>query len=238
MSREMLNLRAAAEHAHVDENELRHVAQRGEITAEKRGDSWFFDHKALDEWAQRNLLAGSKKEISGQHLHMMQARRKDERDSWRVSRLFRPDAVNLALKSKTKGGTIRDMTDLAIATGLVYDDEGLFKELVAREEAAPTAIGMGCAFLHPRYHDPYFFEDTFVAYAKSARPIYFGAPDGEATRHFFLVCSTDHEQHLMILARLAVLAHGTSLLERLDGAADAEEAISILSDCEEELFRS
>ena len=236
MSREMLNLKAAAMHAHVDENELRHVAQRGEIAAETHGDMLFFDHRDLDEWAQRNLLAGSHKTISGQHRHMMDTGRKEDRESWRVSSLFREDAIDVALKAKTKGGAIRDMTDLAIATGLVYDDEGFYKELVAREEAAPTAIGMGCAFLHPRYHDPYFFEDTFVAYARSARPIFFGAPDGEATRHFFLVCSTDHERHLMILARLAVLAHGTALLERLDEASDPAEAIAALRECEEELF--
>lgn len=236
MSRTLLNLRAAAEHAHVDENELKHVAQRGEIAAEKRGDSWFIDHRDLDEWAQRNLLAGSEKDVLGQHRHMMEAKRKDERDSWRVSRLFRPDAIDVCLKSKTKGGTIRDMTDLAIRSGLVYDDEGLFKELVAREEAAPTAIGMGCAFLHPRYHDPYFFEDTFVAYARSRRPIFFGAPDGGGTRHFFLVCSTNHEQHLMILARLAVLAHGTDLLEKLDAAEDADAVLAVITGCEDEFL--
>ena len=235
MSREMLNLRAAAEHAHVDENELRHVAQRGEIAAEKRGDMWFFDHRDLDEWAQRNLLAGNEKEIAGQHRHMMEAQRKSESAPWRVASLFREDAIDVEMKSKTKGGTIRDMTDLAIASGLVYDDEGLYKELVAREEAAPTAIGMGCAFLHPRYHDPYFFEDTFVAYARSRRPIFFGAPDGGATRHFFLICSTDHERHLMILARLAVLAHGTDLLERLDAAEDAAAVIAAITECENEI---
>ena len=129
------------------------------------------------------------------------------------------------------------MTDLAIATGLVYDDEGLFKELVDREEAAPTAVGMGAAFLHPRYHDPYFFEDTFIAYGRARRPVFFGAPDGEGTRHFFMICSTDHEKHLHILARLAVLAHGTDLLARLDAAEDADAALAAIRDCETEYLK-
>ena len=119
-------------------------------------------------------------------------------------------------------------------SGFVYDTEGLFKELVAREAAASTAIGEGVALLHPRFHDPYMFEESFIAYGRSARPIFFGAPDGEGTRHFFLVCSADHEMHLHILARLAILAHGTDLLERLDAATAPEEVPEAIAAAERE----
>ena len=37
MSHEVFNLKQAAEHVHLDANELRHVAQRGEIEATERG---------------------------------------------------------------------------------------------------------------------------------------------------------------------------------------------------------
>lgn len=233
----MLNLRAAAEHIQVDANELKHVAQRGEIEAEKRGDEWWFEHRALDEWAQRDLLSASAKDLDERHGALMHTMAKDERATWRVSRLFLAGAIDTDLHAKTRGGVIRDMTDLAVASGLVYDDEGLYKELVAREEAAPTAVGCGAAFLHPRYHDPYFFEDTFVAYGRTRRPVFFGAPDGEGTRHFFMICSTDHERHLQILARLAVLAHGTDLIERLDEANDAAEVMATLCACEDDMMR-
>lgn len=235
MTREMFNLRQASEHVHIEANELKHAAQRGELPAEEHGGDWWIDHRDLDEWAQRNLLHANKKELGAMHLALMQDMEKSRRAAWRVAPLFRLDAIDVDVKAKTKGGLIRDMTDLAIQSGLVYDDEGFYRELVAREEAASTAIGRGAAFLHPRYHDPYFFEDTFVAYGRSRRPVYFGAPDGEGTRHFFLICSTDHERHLQILARLAVLAHGTDLIERLDEAADAEDAARIIAQCEEEI---
>ena len=51
MSREVLNLVQAATHIHLDANELRHAAQRGEVEATSRGDDWFFELRALDEWA-------------------------------------------------------------------------------------------------------------------------------------------------------------------------------------------
>ena len=164
---------------------------------------------------------------------------KDKRDEL-MRQFFLIVRENKALRAKVEAGieeANRAMTDLAIATGLVYDDEGLFKELVDREEAAPTAVGMGAAFLHPRYHDPYFFEDTFIAYGRARRPVFFGAPDGEGTRHFFMICSTDHEKHLHILARLAVLAHGTDLLARLDAAEDADAALAAIRDCETEYLK-
>jgi mannitol/fructose-specific phosphotransferase system IIA component (Ntr-type) len=138
---------------------------------------------------------------------------------------------------KAKAGIVRDMSDLAARTGLVYDPEGLFKELLAREEIASTAVGEGAAFLHPRFHDPYFFEESFIAYGRSLRPVFFGAPNGEGTRHFFLVCAADHVLHLNILSRLAVMAHATEFLAILDEAADVGEALSIIRAAEEGLLR-
>jgi len=216
---------------------LKHVAQRGEIEAERRGDDWFFEHRALDEWAQRQLLAATPREQNRQHAVILEENRKARQSDWRVADLFRAAGVSLDLPSKAKAGAIRDMADLAAATGFVYDADGLFNELKAREDVASTAVGEGAAFLHPRYHDPYLFEESFVAYGRALRPVYFGAPDGEATRHFFLICSTDHEQHLHILARLAVMAHSTEFLTLLDEAADAESVLSIIRAAEEGMLK-
>ena len=71
MSERMLNLKQAAEHVHMDVNELRHFAQRGEVEALERGSDWLFDHRALDEWAQRNLLSAGKRELKRQHSLIM-----------------------------------------------------------------------------------------------------------------------------------------------------------------------
>ncbi len=234
MSREVFNLKQAAEHVHLEENTLKHVAQRGEIEAIKRGDDWYFEHRVLDEWAQRNLLAAGEKELKAQHGVMMDEHRRADRVDWGVADLFCLEAIDLSLKAKGKAGLLRDMTDLAERGGKVYDCDGLFKELEAREAAASTAIGEGVALLHPRFHDPYLFEESFVAYGRSLRPLFFGAPEGEGTRHFFLVCSTDHELHLHILARLAILAHGTDLIERFETVETAEDVLVILRECESE----
>ena len=234
MSHEVFNLKQAAEHVHVDQNELRHIAQRGEIEATERGGDWYFGHRALDEWAQRNILAANARELAAQHRSMADERRRLDKADWGVARLFSAETIDLSVQAKAKAGILRDMTDLAEKGGKVYDVEGLFKELSAREAAASTAIGEGVALLHPRFHDPYMFEESFVAYGRSDRPVFFGAPDGEGTRHFFLICSTDHRAHLHILARLAVLAHGTDLVARLEAAEDADAALAAIRECERE----
>ena len=63
MSHEFLPLAAAAAHVHIAANDLKHVAQRGEIDAQIRSGEWYFEHAALDEWAQRHLLASTRKEL-------------------------------------------------------------------------------------------------------------------------------------------------------------------------------
>ena len=228
-----MNLARAAEHVHMDPNELRHAVQRGEVSADAHGGDLWFRQRELDEWAQRNLLASGQREQLRQHRVIMNENRRANREDWRVWKLFPLSGVVLDVKGKAKAGILRDMTDLADATGFVYDPDALFKELVAREEIASTAVGEGAAFLHPRFHDPYMFQETFIAYGRSDRPVFFGAPDGQATRHFFLICATDRELHLHILARLAVMAHATEFLKLLDEAETPGQAIELIMAAEE-----
>lgn len=236
MSREYIGLQEAAAHVHIEANELKHAAQRGEVVAVETNGDWRFERRALDEWAQRSLLAAGRRALQSQHQSMVDEHRRADRPVWRVAELMHEATVDVSVRAKAKAGILRDMTDLADRGGKVYDPEWLFKALVAREEAASTAIGEGVALLHPRFHDPYVFEESFVAYGRSDRPVFFGASDGEGTRHFFLVCSEDPALHLKILARLAVLAHGTDLVARLDEAVDAAAVVAAVRACEEEFL--
>ena len=232
MAREMMNLEEAAKHVHLTANELRHFAQRHEVEAVVRGENFLFSHRALDEWAQRQLIASSARELKEQHRVMMDEERRAHRTDFAVANLLDAKAIDLEIPAKAKAGILRDMTELANRSEKVYDPDALFKGLVERENAASTAVGNGIALLHPRFHDPYLFGESFVAYGRSRAPVFFGAPDGEATQHFFLICSTDHETHLHILARLALLAHGSDLIERLSAVTTPDEALAAVRSAE------
>ena len=221
MAYQLMDQKSAAAHVHMSENELRHVAQRGEVESVKCGDLYFFEHRALDEWAQRRMLEITEKKLAAEHALAMTERRRADGHDFHVADLLRPEMIAPALTAKGRAGILRDMTDFADSTGLLYDPETLFAELSAREEVASTAAGDGVAFLHPRYHDPYLFQETFLALGRAVRPVFFGSQDGQGTDLFFLICCTDHTLHLHILARLCLLAHGTTLLADLREAPDA-----------------
>ena len=217
-------------------NDLRHFAQRGEVASVKRGDMYFFEHRALDEWAQRRLMVLNEKTLTAEHKVAMIERRRNDGHDFHVADLLRPETIAPALTAKGRAGVLRDMTDFADSTGLLYDPETLFAELSAREEVASTAAGGGVAFLHPRYHDPYLFQETFLALGRTVRPVFFGSQDGEGTDLFFMICCTDHTLHLHILARLCLLAHGTPLLQELREAPDAETMHAALKKAEDEFL--
>lgn len=228
MPRGILTLEEAARRVHLDPNELRHFAQRGELSAIHREGQWRFEVRALNEWAQRNLLSSDSREQGERCADV-------EKDSGAFSLLpfFSTEAVELSMGAKAKGGVLRDLTDLACSTGRVWETERLFEALSEREDSASTAIGRGCAFPHARFLDPYMFESAFIAYARSPRGVYFGSPDGDVTRHFFLVCSTEHEVHLKVLARLSELVRKTPFTEELDAVSEAEDVIGVVERMED-----
>jgi len=233
MGSHFMDLRAAAAHLHMDVRELKHFAQRGEVPAKPRGDDFLFEHRLLDEWAQRRLVGLSHKQLSGEHSTATAERRRTHGDDCHVAELLPEGGVSMCLTARNRGGVIRDMTDLADATGLLYDPATLFAELTAREEAASTAVGGGAAFLHPKYNDPFLFQEPFIAFARAQRPVFFGSLDGDGTDLFFLICCPDRSLHLHVLARLCLLAHGSSLLDDLRAAEDEQGIRSALKAAED-----
>ena len=238
MSYETLSLKAAAAHLHMDERELLHAAQRGEVAAEKRGDEWVFEHRLLDEWAQRRVLGLARKPLVSVHAEETREARGAAGSDMVVSDLLANGTVVVDLPSKTKGGVLRDIADIADKTGYVYDPDEYYRELVAREEAAPTALRGGFAFPHARFHDPYHASDSFMVFARTRQPVFFGAPDDEPTDLFFLVCCTTHERHLHALTRLAMMALHTDLPAKLRAAASEEEVRAAIFASEKEVEKS
>ena len=238
MSYEVLNLKSAAAHLHMDPHDLLHAAQRGEVPAGRRGDAWVFEHRLLDEWAQRHVLELSRKELQGVHAEETRAARGAGGEDLVVTELLQTGAVELDLRAKTRGGVVRDMADLAARTGYVYAADEYYRALVEREDAASTAVPGGTAFLHARFHDPFFASESFMVFARARQPVFFGAPDDEPTDLFFLDCCTSHERHLHVLSRLALLAREAGFLARLRAAASAEEVVAAVSAAEKEIAGS
>ena len=232
-----LDLKTAAARLHMDALELKHFAQREEVPSQKRGEDFFFERRLLDEWAQRRMIGLHPRQLTDEHAHAMSERAKSTGEV-RIADLLAIEAIAPALSAKNKGGVLRDMTELADATGKVYDKDALFKGLSEREEAASTAVGGGAAFLHVKFHDEYLVSESFLALGRTTRPVFFGAPDDGGTDLFFLINCTDRALHLHVLARLCLLSHGTTLLADLRAAPDAETMLAAVKSAETSLLGS
>ena len=202
MPHRMLTLEQAARHIHIDPHELLHLAQREEIPFRKRGEEYFFEHRVVDDWAQRHLLELPPKNLVRQHKEVIIDSKRTVQDDKLIAALMKPEWIDPAMASRTRPGVIRDMVALAQETGLLYDDVIFQQEVEEREKAASTAIGEGAAFLHARYHDPYYAAGSFVILGRTIQPIYFGAKDGLTTDLFFLLCCAFSEAVSSFLSRV------------------------------------
>ena len=108
--------------------------------------------------------------------------------------------------------------------------------LKAREELCSTGIAGGVAMLHGREPHPYLFESSFIVLGRTLQEIPFGAPDGQASDLFFLVCCQESRIHLHALARLCLVAVKTDLIARLRADTDAEAMYDSLLACEAQVL--
>ena len=67
MPHRKLSLRQAARHIRISERELFHLVQRDEIPFIRQGDDVVFEHRVLDDWAQRRIMGLSSRMLSEHH---------------------------------------------------------------------------------------------------------------------------------------------------------------------------
>jgi PTS system nitrogen regulatory IIA component len=130
------------------------------------------------------------------------------------------------------------MCNLAASTGLLWDASEMAQAVSAREALHPTALENGVALLHPRRPQTSILSDSLVALGITTQPFPFGNTAGHQTDVFFLICSTDDQIHLRILARLARLVSDEVLLTMLRSVQSPAEALELIKAAELELIES
>lgn len=238
MPHRMLTLKEVAEYLHLHPGEVEELVRSGEIPFERRGSQVMFRLKEVDAWATRRLLGLPKKELRAFHQRASAKARTFLPGQAVVPELLRPEWIEPALGSRTKPSVLREMVKLAQKTGRVTDEGELLDTLVQRERLASTALSGGVALLHPEHHRPYLVEGSFVVVGRAVQPVPFGAPDGQTTDLFFLVCCEDDRSHLHVLARLCMMCHHTEVLGELRRAKDAAEMFEALVTAERDVLRA
>jgi len=217
----LLDLEGVADYLHLTKTEVEQRVKDREIPFEKRGDRVVFRKSEIDQWASRRILSLPGQGLASYHEKSTRHARKILPHEAILPAMLGAGAIASAMTSKTKASVLRDLVALAEKTSLVCDARSLLASLEAREELCSTAVPGGFALPHPRYHEPYQFDDSFIVVGRPIQEIHFGAPDGQPTQLFFLICCQDDRLHLHTLARLCVIAQKTKMLDQLRGAPDA-----------------
>jgi len=232
MPHRTLDLAQAAEFLHLQPRQVERLVKDGEIPCEHRGGRVVFRPLEIQSWASRRILGLEGRRLQEYHGDATQADLKQNPQALRLTLWNRPSFIHSALPAKTRASVLREMVKLADASGQVTDATVLLDGLEAREKLCSTGLPGGWALLHTRDHDPYLFDTPILALGRTVQAIPFGAPDGRATRLFFLLGCTDDRLHLHALARLCLMAQKTEMIQALLEAGDPESMHNLLETAE------
>ena len=236
MSFEVLNLDEVANYLHLTRADIEDRLKNQEIPCEKRGDRTVFRKSDIDQLASQRILGFADQRLAAYHQKSTRHTRDFLPHEAILPEMIATGAVDSAMKSKTKASVLRDLVALAEKTGHVCDAKSLLESLEAREALCSTALPGGLALPHPRFHEPYVLEASFLVVGRPVQEIHFGAPDGRPTHLFFLICGQDDRLHLHTLARVCFIAQRTDVLAQLREAPDAVTMRDRLIAAEQEIL--
>lgn len=220
-----------ATHIGMDAREVKRLADRGVLPGRLIGGQWRFNRIQMLDWLQREMHTLDRRHIRNLDRAMSRAD-----DTTVVSDLLATEAIDMELPARSRPSLVRELVSLAERSGLVYHRAEIIDALEQREALASTALPGGIAFPHPRRPLLYATAEPLLCLARVPTGIPYGAPDGRLTDLFVLVCCHNERQHLLALARLALLFNST-LPQTLREVADAEEALQAVLDTEQQLLR-
>lgn len=232
MPHKVFSLEEVGRYLHLSRQDVERLVQAGDIPFQKRGRRLVFVRAEIDAWASKRILGLEAERLAEYHARTSAGTQEIFPNRAIIPALLRPEYIEPRLSAKTKASVLREMVNLAERTGLVVDPRELLASLEAREALCSTGLPGGLAVLHPRHHQPYMFEASFMVVGRTTQQIPFGALDGQPTDLFFLICCQDDRIHLHTLARLCTVAQRTDALAQLRAALDAEAMFNALAAAE------
>ncbi|NLG42694.1 MAG: PTS transporter subunit EIIA [Phycisphaerae bacterium] len=219
-----------ARHIGMDARIVRKWAEKGRLPGVMVQGQWRFNRAQMLDWLQQEIH-----NLDPKHIANLERAMSGGNDDEVLGALLPPEAIDMNLPARSRASVLKELVSLAERTGLVYDPLGLLTAVQEREELYPTALPNGVALPHPRRPLPYATAEPLVCLARVPAGIPFGAPDGQLTHVFFLVCSHEERQHLCVLARLAMML-STDLPARLLEIDEPTEALALILEREQQVI--
>jgi mannitol/fructose-specific phosphotransferase system IIA component (Ntr-type)/predicted DNA-binding transcriptional regulator AlpA len=236
MPYQILSLDAVAKYLHLTPSDIAQRVKENEIPHEKRGHRIVFSKEEIDLWASQRLLRLPGERLTEYHQKSTRDTREILPRQTLLPERIQPGFIAPALPAKTKSSVLHELVAFAETTGCLNNPQSLMASLAAREALCSTGMPGGFALPHPRVPDPYLFESSFIVLGRTIQEIHFGAPDGQPTSLFFLICCQDDRLHLHILARICLMAQKTAILDQLRQSPDAPSMHASLLAAEAEVL--
>jgi mannitol/fructose-specific phosphotransferase system IIA component (Ntr-type) len=228
MPRTVIKLTEVASALGLDWRAVERLAEAGDLPGRKVKGIWEFRSAEVAEWASRHLGAFPAEEPK---------RRPTPGADPLVGLALQPTCVAIPLVASTRASVLGELVTLAGRSGQVSDTRGLLAAVVEREKQLSTALPGGIAIPHCSQVGKYIVEFPVIAAGRTDHGIPFGDPTGGLTDLFFLLCCTNHRQHLLYLGRLSRLLTESSTLDELRRAGSGDKFTQALCRAEEVLCR-
>jgi PTS system nitrogen regulatory IIA component len=235
MGNELMTVDQLAAYLHRDAREVGKLASRGQLPGHKVSGQWRFALAEINNWLETQMPSLTEAQLLT--LETAGGARQGNSELLLPERLAEA-SVAVPLRASTRASVLKELVVLAEQSWHVYDPDAVLEAVRAREELGSTALPSGVAIPHPRRPLPAILGESVIAYGRTLSGIPFGAPRGELTDIFFLVCCREDATHLRVLARLTRLLMREGFLDALRQAETPAESRQLILDAEQQLLQS
>jgi PTS system nitrogen regulatory IIA component len=150
----------------------------------------------------------------------------------RILDLVPPGAVVDGLRSETKEGVLRELSEAVCRLLPPLSPDRLASILMEREALGSTGIGEGVAIPHGKVPG---IDRVVAAFGRSREGVQFASLDGKPARLFFLVVAPENSagMHLKALARISRLLKDERFRRKLFAAEGADGLLQVLREEDE-----
>ena len=233
MGSDMMDMEQLAAYLQRDVREVGKLASRGHLPGHKVGGQWRFARAEINQWIETQMSSLTEKQLT--NLEATGPRGGDAEPL--VTNLLSESSIAVPLVASSRASVLKELVTLAEQSWQVYDPQAILDAVRQREEMASTALPSGIAIPHPRRPLPAALGESVLAYARTASGIPFGAPHGNLTDIFFLICCRDDRTHLRVLARLTRLFLRPGFLDELRAAETAHDSWETIAAAEQQLLQ-
>ena len=218
-----LKLKEVAEMLQVSEKTIYRWIKNGKIPCYRINHQYRFHRDEINKWANIN---GKKSTIVVDKINEPELS-----EEVSLYERLKKGGIYYRVNSPNMNIAIKNAVEI-INLPISLERNDLLQILLKREAMAPTAIGNGIAFPHPREQILSDILDESISICFLEKPIVGYALDSEPIHSIIVILSATPETHLRILSRLSFLCRNELFINLLRNTASREEIFNFTIDFE------